>query len=440
MCAKGKKIAASEGKEKRYVETPLMKQYYRIKAVHPDAILLFRVGDFYETFGEDAIKASAILGITLTRRANGAASYVELAGFPHHAIDTYMPKLVRAGERVAICEQLEDPKLVKGLVERGVVELVTPGIIMGENIIAGKENTFLASIYFAKTTIGIAFLDLSTGEFYIAEGSVALIDKLIANLQPKEIIFQRGYEEKFRELFGNKHYTYRLEEWVFSESVNREKLCRQFGVQTLKGFGIEDMGAAISAAGAILYYLEFTEHHNTAHLSSISRIDSNDTVWIDRFTIRNLELFASNGGRRGGFTDVIDRTLTAMGGRQLRRWVTMPLTNVEKITKRQDVVECLIKDSSLAEAMREQIALVGDLERIASRISTQRVTPREMVQLKHSLAAIELIKALMESSDNEALNAIANNIDTLVELREKLEREIYPDPDSNQIQRGGIIA
>ena len=440
MCAKGKKIAASEGKEKRYVETPLMKQYYRIKAVHPDAILLFRVGDFYETFGEDAIKASAILGITLTRRANGAASYVELAGFPYHAIDTYMPKLVRAGERVAICEQLEDPKLVKGLVERGVVELVTPGIIMGENIIAGKENTFLASIYFAKTTIGIAFLDLSTGEFYIAEGSAALIDKLIANLQPKEIIFQRGYEEKFRELFGNKHYTYRLEEWVFSESVNREKLCRQFGVQTLKGFGIEDMGAAISAAGAILYYLEFTEHHNTAHLSSISRIDSNDTVWIDRFTIRNLELFASNGGRRGGFTDVIDRTLTAMGGRQLRRWVTMPLTNVEKITKRQDVVECLIKDSSLAEAMREQIALVGDLERIASRISTQRVTPREMVQLKHSLAAIELIKALMESSDNEALNAIANNIDTLVELREKLEREIYPDPDSNQIQRGGIIA
>ena len=440
MCAKEKKIAASEGKEKRYVETPLMKQYYRIKAVHPDAILLFRVGDFYETFGEDAIKASAILGITLTRRANGAASYVELAGFPYHAIDTYMPKLVRAGERVAICEQLEDPKLVKGLVERGVVELVTPGIIMGENIIAGKENTFLASIYFTKTTIGIAFLDLSTGEFYIAEGSAALIDKLIANLQPKEIIFQRGYEEKFRELFGNKHYTYRLEEWVFSESVNREKLCRQFGVQTLKGFGIEEMGAAISAAGAILYYLEFTEHHNTAHLSSISRIDSNDTVWIDRFTIRNLELFASNGGRRGGFTDVIDRTLTAMGGRQLRRWVTMPLTNVEKITKRQDVVECLIKDSSLAEAMREQIALVGDLERIASRISTQRVTPREMVQLKHSLAAIELIKALMESSDNEALNAIANNIDTLVELREKLEREIYPDPDSNQIQRGGIIA
>ena len=440
MCAKEKNIAASEGKEKRYVETPLMKQYYRIKAVHPDAILLFRVGDFYETFGEDAIKASAILGITLTRRANGAASYVELAGFPHHAIDTYMPKLVRAGERVAICEQLEDPKLVKGLVERGVVELVTPGIIMGENIIAGKENTFLASIYFAKTTMGIAFLDLSTGEFYIAEGSAALIDKLIANLQPKEIIFQRGYEEKFRELFGNKHYTYRLEEWVFSESVNREKLCRQFGVQTLKGFGIEDMGAAISAAGAILYYLEFTEHHNTAHLSSISRIDSNDTVWIDRFTIRNLELFASNGGRKGGFTDVIDKTLTAMGGRQLRRWVAMPLTSVEKISKRQDVVECLTKDSSLAEAMREQIALVGDLERIASRISTQRATPREMVQLKHSLAAIELVKALMESSDSEALNALANNIDTLVELREKLEREIYPDPESNQIQRGGIIA
>ena len=275
MCPRAKKNIVENPKpaasgEKKYVETPLMKQYYEIKAVHPDAILLFRVGDFYETFGEDAIKASGILGITLTRRANGAASYVELAGFPYHVLDTYMPKLVRAGERVAICEQLEDPKLTKKLVKRGVIEMVTPGVVMGENLIAGKENTFLASVYFGKKTTGIAFLDLSTGEFYVAEGNNTYVDKLISNLQPKEIIFQRGCEEYFYDTFGSKHYTYRLDEWVFAENVNRDKLCKQFNVPNLKGFGIEDMSAGISAAGSILYYLEFTEHRQNAHISSIS--------------------------------------------------------------------------------------------------------------------------------------------------------------------------
>ena len=428
-------------KEKKYVETPLMKQYYNIKAIHPDAILLFRVGDFYETFGEDAIKASGILGITLTRRANGAASYVELAGFPYHALDTYMPKLVRAGERVAICEQLEDPKMVKGLVKRGVVEMVTPGIVMGENLVAGKENTFLASVFFGKSTTGIAFLDLSTGEFYVAEGDDVYVDKLISNLQPKEIVFQRGYEERFNDSFGSKHYTYRLDEWVFSESVNRDKLCRQLGVQSLKGFGIENMTAGISAAGAILYYLEFTEHHNTAHISSIQRIDRNDAVWIDRFTIRNLELFASNSTTaRCSFTETIDRTLTPMGGRQLRRWVAMPLLDIDKISRRQDVVEKIVTEHDFAETLREQISQIGDLERIASRIATERVTPRELVQLKLSLGAIEIIGALLESTDSDALHAVATAIDPLVEVRKRLETDIYPDPESNQIQRGGIIA
>ena len=428
-------------KEKKYVETPLMKQYYQIKAVHPDAILLFRVGDFYETFGDDAIKASGILGITLTRRANGAASYVELAGFPHHALDNYMPKLVRAGERVAICEQLEDPKMVKGLVKRGVVEMVTPGIVMGENLVAGKENTFLASVYFAKTTTGIAFLDLSTGEFYVAEGDDAYVDKLISNLQPREIVFQRGMEERFNDAFGTKHYTYRLDEWVFSEAVNRDKLTKQLGVQSLKGFGIEGMSAGISAAGSILYYLEFTEHKQTAHISSISRIERGDSVWIDRFTIRNLELFNSNSAvARCSFVDTIDRTLTPMGGRQLKRWVAMPLMDTKKIQNRQDVVEQFVKDADFAFSMREQIALIGDLERMASRIATERITPRELIQLKHSLRALEMVKALMESTDNEALLSLAERLDPLQVVVKRLETDIFPDPETNQIQKGGIIA
>ena len=429
------------GIEKKYVETPLMKQYYQIKSVHPDAILLFRVGDFYETFGDDAIKASGILGITLTRRANGSATYVELAGFPYHAIDTYLPKLVRAGERVAICEQLEDPKLVKGLVKRGVIELVTPGVVLGDNILANKENIYLASVYFGRQTTGVAFLDISTGEFYVAEGSDNYVDKLLSNLSPKEIIYQRGFDERFRQAFGPNYYTYKLDDWVFSEELNREKLCKQFGTQTFNVFGIDHISAGISAAGAILYYLEFTEHKEIGHISSISRIDQDDYVWIDKFTIRNLELFTTNGSHdRSSFAGVMDRTLTPMGGRLLKRWVAMPIRDIERINRRLEVVQRFVDDTELAEAVSEQVSLIGDLERIASRIAAARVTPRELVQLKNSLGAIELLKAILESTDDENLHRLSGEIDVLKELRVKLEQEIYPDPANNQIQKGGVIA
>ena len=423
------------GTDKKYVETPLMKQYYQIKSVHPDAILLFRVGDFYETFGDDAIKASGILGITLTRRANGSATFVELAGFP------YLPKLVRAGERVAICEQLEDPKLVKGLVKRGVIELVTPGVVLGDNLLANKENVYLASVYFGRQTTGVAFLDISTGEFYVAEGPDNYIDKLLSNLSPKEIIYQRGFDERFRQAFGTNYYTYKLDDWVFSEELNREKLCKQFGTQSLKGFGIDHISAGISAAGAILYYLEFTEHKEIGHIASISRIDQDDYVWIDKFTIRNLELFTTNSSRdRSSFANVMDRTLTPMGGRLLKRWIAMPIRDIGRINRRLDVVQRFVEDSDLAEAVGEQVSLIGDLERIASRIAAARVTPRELVQLKNSLAAIELLKAILESTDDGNLHRLAAEIDVLAQMRLKLEREIYPDPANNQIQKGGVIA
>ena len=429
------------GTDKKYVETPLMKQYYQIKSVHPDAILLFRVGDFYETFGDDAIKASGILGITLTRRANGSATFVELAGFPYHAIDTYLPKLVRAGERVAICEQLEDPKLVKGLVKRGVIELVTPGVVLGDNLLANKENVYLASVYFGRQTTGVAFLDISTGEFYVAEGPDNYIDKLLSNLSPKEIIYQRGFDERFRQAFGTNYYTYKLDDWVFSEELNREKLCKQFGTQSLKGFGIDHISAGISAAGAILYYLEFTEHKEIGHIASISRIDQDDYVWIDKFTIRNLELFTTNSSRdRSSFANVMDRTLTPMGGRLLKRWIAMPIRDIGRINRRLDVVQRFVEDSDLAEAVGEQVSLIGDLERIASRIAAARVTPRELVQLKNSLAAIELLKAILESTDDGNLHRLAAEIDVLAQMRLNLERGIYPDPANNQIQKGGVIA
>ena len=427
--------------EKKYVETPLMKQYYNIKAVHPDAILLFRVGDFYETFGDDAIKASSILGITLTKRANGAASSVELAGFPHHAIDAYLPKLVRAGERVAICEQLEDPKLVKGLVKRGVIELVTPGVVLGDNILPNKENSFLASIFFGKNHTGVSFLDISTGEFFMAQGDDRYVDKLIASLQPKEVLYQRGMEDRFESSFGGKHYTYRLDEWIFSSDINYDKLCKQFGTQSLKGFGVEGMTEGIAAAGAILYYLEFTEHREISHIASISRIDQKDYVWIDKFSIRNLELFSSSSGEaKTGFADVIDRTLTSMGGRMLKRWVAMPLLDVKRIEARQDVVEAIATDADLAAALREQVAAIGDLERLSSRIAAGRILPRELVQLKNSLTAVEMLKALLESTDKSCLHSIAESINPLTEVRDRLAREIYPDPANNQIQKGGVIA
>ena len=426
--------------EKKYVETPLMKQYYQIKAVHPDAILLFRVGDFYETFGDDAIEASSILGITLTKRANGSASSVELAGFPHHAVESYLPKLVRAGKRVAICEQLEDPKTVKGLVKRGVIELVTPGVTLSENLVENKENIYLASICFGKEKTGVAFLDITTGEFFVAEGDDKYIDKLISNLAPKEIVYQRGTEERFKNSFGSKHYTYRLEQWVFSYQVNYDKLCTQFNTSSLRGFGVEGMCEGITAAGAILYYLEFTEHKNIAHIASISRLDQNDYVWIDKFTIRNLELFSSNGSDSTSLAKVIDRTTTPMGGRLLRRWIAMPILDIERINRRQQIVSAFIGDNALTDAVKEQISAIGDIERIASRIASLRVTPRELVQLKNSLASIELLKAALESTDEPMLHSIAEKIDPMVAVRERIAHDIFPDPANNQIQKGGVIA
>lgn len=427
--------------EKKYVETPLMKQYYQFKSQHPDAILLFRVGDFYETFGDDAIKASSILGITLTRRANGSASSVELAGFPHHALDTYLPKLVRAGERVAICEQLEDPKLTKTIVKRGIIELVTPGVVLGDNVLAGKENTFLAAVYFGKQQVGVAFLDISTGEFYVAEGDVSYVDKLLSNLAPKEVIYQRGADDRFQSSFGTRYYTYRLDEWVFSEDVNRGKLCEQFGTTSLKGFGIEQMHEGVSAAGAVLHYLEYTEHRDTSHIASISRIDREEFVWIDKFSIRNLELFSSNSGReRSGFVDVIDRTLSPMGSRMLKRWVAMPLLSVERINRRLDVVEHFVKNGAEADDMRDQISSVGDVERIGSRIAARRVLPREIVQLRNALDAITQLREQLKSSGNAQLAQLAESIDAMAEVRERIATQVYPDPQNNNIMKGGVIA
>ncbi|MFR7707950.1 MAG: DNA mismatch repair protein MutS [Alistipes inops] len=418
----------------------LMKQYYSIKAVHGDAVLLFRVGDFYETFGEDAVRASRILGITLTRRANGAASYVELAGFPYHALDTYLPKLVRAGERVAVCEQLEDPKLVKGIVKRGVIELVTPGVVLSDNVLVNKENTFLASVHFGKKTTGVAFLDLSTGEFYVAEGRDDYVDKLLSNLAPKEIIYQRGWEERFTRAFGTRNYTYKLDEWVFAEDINREKLCKQFGTASLKGYGIDSMTSGISAAGAILYYLDFTEHKNVG-TTGISRIDENAYVWIDRFTIRNLELFSSNSLReRCGFADVIDRTVTPMGGRLLKQWIALPIKDVARLNRRLDVVERFRGDDGLREEVGGILERITDLERLSSRIATQRITPREMVQLKLSLGAVADLRRVLLASDDAALASLAEGLDLCEEQRERIEKELFPDPQNNQIQKGGIIA
>ena len=431
----------SEAKDRKYVETPLMKQYYSIKAVHGDAVLLFRVGDFYETFGEDAVRASRILGITLTCRANGAASYVELAGFPYHALDTYLPKLVRAGERVAVCEQLEDPKLVKGIVKRGVIELVTPGVVLSDNVLVNKENTFLASVHFGKKTTGVAFLDLSTGEFYVAEGRDDYVDKLLSNLAPKEIIYQRGWEERFTRAFGTRNYTYKLDEWVFAEDINREKLCKQFGTASLKGYGIDSMTSGISAAGAILYYLDFTEHKNVGHITGISRIDENAYVWIDRFTIRNLELFSSNSLReRCGFADVIDRTVTPMGGRLLKQWIALPIKDVARLNRRLDVVERFRGDDGLREEVGGILERITDLERLSSRIATQRITPREMVQLKLSLGAVADLRRVLLASDDAALASLAEGLDLCEEQRERIEKELFPDPQNNQIQKGGIIA
>ena len=380
-----------------------MKQYASIKAKHPDAILLFRVGDFYETFGEDAVKAADILGITLTRRANGSASFVELAGFPYHAIDTYLPKLVRAGQRVAICEQLEDPKLTKKIVKRGITELVTPGIAINENVLEHKENNFLACVHTDKNAAGIAFLDISTGEFLTAEGSFEYIDKLLHNFSPKEVLFERGKQNQFLELFGSGFCTYKLDDWIFTEETATDKLLSHFETRSLKGFGISNLRLGVIASGAILQYLDLTEHRQVKHITSLSRIQEDHYVWLDKFTIRNLELFhpLHEGGK--AFIDIIDRTISPMGARLMKRWVAMPLKDIKPVSERLDAVAYMIGNSEIRNEFEDHISRIGDLERLMSRVAVGRISPREVVQLMHALKAIIPVKELCSRPDEPVL-------------------------------------
>lgn len=425
--------------EKKYVETPLMKQYYSVKAKHPDAVLLFRVGDFYETFGEDAIRASEILGITLTRRANGSASFVELAGFPHHALDTYLPRLVRAGQRVAICEQLEDPKLTKKIVKRGITELVTPGVAFNDNVLEHKENNFLACVYFDKRMGGVAFLDVSTGEFYAAQGNFEYIDKLLTNFSPKEVLYQRGTDHEFEGHFGSKFYTYKVDEWVFGQQIGYERLLKHFQTTSLKGFGVEEMGYAISAAGAILYYLDLTQHHQVGHIRSISRLEEDRYVWLDKFTIRNLELFSSVNENAKTLINVIDQTISPMGGRLIKRWLALPLKDITAINTRLNVVEYLIKEEDLRENLSQFVYEIGDLERIISKVAVGRVTPREVVQLRNALYAIKSIKEECEACSNGSLKDLGEQLALCESIRQRIETEIRPDAGS-MIGKGSVIA
>lgn len=421
------------------VETPLMKQYLSIKQKHPDAVLLFRVGDFYETFGEDAILASGVLGITLTRRANGAASFVELAGFPHHALDTYLPKLVRAGYKVAICDQLEDPKLAKTIVKRGITELVTPGVAYNETILEHKENNFLGCIYLDKKLAGISFLDISTGEFLTSEGNMDYIDKLLSNFKPKEVLVERSKLREFTERFGDKYYTTRLDEWAFSEDAAREKLLNHFKTTSLKGFGIDSLKLGVISAGAILYYLDITQHSQVEHISSISRIDEENYVWVDRFTSRNLELFASINEGAKTFIEVIDKTASPMGGRLLKRWVSLPLKNLNAINDRLNVVDYFFNNPDLRSTLLDRIRGMGDTERIISKAAVGRITPREIVQLKNSLNLLADVKKACDESGEPTLLRIGEQLNLCTRIRERIEREIVADPPP-LLGKGAVIA
>jgi DNA mismatch repair protein MutS len=425
--------------KKKYVETPLMKQYYAIKDKHPDAILLFRVGDFYETFGEDAIKAAEILGITLTRRANGAASYVELAGFPYHALDTYLPKLVRAGQRVAICEQLEDPKLTKKIVKRGITELVTPGVSINDNILENRENNFLASVHFDKKMGGVAFLDISTGEFLTAQGNFEYIDKLLDSFQPKEVLFQRGRGKEFTEIFGNKFYTFNLDDWVYTDESANDRLLRHFETTSLKGYGVQNLSLAIIASGAILHYLDITRHSRLKHITSLSRIEEEHYVWLDRFTIRNLELFSPLNENGKSLIQVIDKTISPMGSRLLKRWLALPLKEIEPVNDRLDVVEFFLKHPDAKENLEEHLRQVGDLERLVSKVAVGRINPREMVQVKNALNAILPVKELCARADNKTLQRFAEQLNPCDSIREKIHNEILPDPPT-AVNKGKVIA
>ena len=426
------------GEQKKYVETPLMKQYYTIKAKHPDAVLLFRVGDFYETFGEDAIKASEILGITLTRRANGAASYVELAGFPHHAIDTYLPKLVRAGQRVAICDQLEDPKLAKKIVKRGITELVTPGVSFNDNVLENRENNFLASVHFDKSQAGVAFLDISTGEFLTAQGSYEYIDKLLNSFGPKEVLFQRGRGKEFTEIFGGKFYTFNMDDWVYTDEAAFDRLTRHFETSSLKGFGIQRMPLAIIASGAVLHYLDLTQHSRLQHITGLSRVEEEKYVWLDRFTIRNLELFSSIQEGAKTLLEVVDKTISPMGSRLLKRWIALPLKEIQPINERLDVVEYFTQNPQVKENLEDHIRQVGDLERLVSKVASGRINPREIVQVKNALNMIIPVRDICSRSDNVTLKRFAEQLNPCELIREKIHNEIVADPPV-AMNKGNVI-
>jgi len=426
-------------KTKAAKETPLMKQYNAIKAKHPGALLLFRVGDFYETFGEDAIKASKVLDIVLTKRANGAASHIELAGFPHHSLDTYLPKLVRAGNRVAICDQLEDPKSVKGIVKRGVTELVTPGLSFNDNVLDQKRNNYLASLNFGKDEIGAAFLDLSTGEFLCAQGNAAYIDKLIQGLNPSEIIFSKSDRNRFDEQYPDNLNTYHIDEWVYAYDYAYECLNGHFNTKNLKGFGIEEMPLAIIAAGGILYYLEDTEHKKLGHISSISRIEEDKYVWLDKFTIRNLELVYPQHEGGVPLIDILDQTSTPMGSRTLKRWMVLPLKEKSRIEERLTIVDAFYQNEELKEEIAEHLKQINDLERLISKVAVGRINPREMLQLKKALEHTAPIKGSLDKSGNRALKHLGEQLNNCRELLEKISNELKDDAPL-LVHQGGIIA
>lgn len=425
--------------KKKIVETPLMKQYFEVKAKHPDALLLFRVGDFYETFGDDAIIASKVLGIVLTKRANGSAQHVELAGFPYHSIETYLPKLVRAGYKVAVCDQLEDPKLTKKIVKRGVTELVTPGIAYSEQLLSQKENNYLGAVYFKGDKGGVAFLDISTGTFKVAEGTLDYIEVLLANFAPKEIVLQKGYQCGFRERFGNNWYISTMDEWAFVPQACEDKLKKQFGLNSLKGFGVENLILGTTAAGAILFYLEQNQNTGVAHLCSISRIDRGSFVWMDRFTFRNLEIFQSAAGNEGtSLLDVVDKCSSPLGARLLRNWLAMPLKDLEQMQQRHNVVEIFVEHPGAVEEIQERLSNVGDLERIISRAAAGKIAPREIVQLKKGLEQMEPIKGICTELGGSAAE-LGEGIILFNQLYEFIGKNMLPEP-ANAFGKGDIIA
>lgn len=423
----------------KIVETPLMKQYFEIKAQNPDAILLFRVGDFYEMYGKDAVVGAEILGIVQTKRANGTGLFVEMAGFPHHALDTYLPKLVRAGKRVAICDQLEDPKMTKKLVKRGITELVTPGVSINDTVLNHKENNFLAAVHFEKNTCGISFLDISTGEFMTAEGTTDYIDKLLNNFSPKEVLIERNSKKRFEELFGSRFFTFEMDDWIFTADAANERLLKHFETKNLKGFGVQHLKLGIVAAGAILYYLDQTQHTHISHIISLTRIEEERYVRLDKFTVHSLELVGAMNEDGKSLLDVIDKTISPMGSRMLRRWVLFPLKDIKPIEERQNVVEYFFKHPDVKELLDEQLGQIGDLERIISKVAVGRVSPREVVQLKVALSAIEPIKEACMNSGEPSFCRIGEQLNACKLIRDRIEKEIQPDPPS-LVNKGGVIA